>query len=196
MFWFMRKEFVGSYVRLIAASLAYTFSTMCLTHEVRVLTVAASGVHFIALVNVVNLKGNGLGDLGHEQLEWMERDVKGLTASTADRSVRACAAVDRLSAVGLGHRGWRAGAGLFEEVRLGHRAERTHPPGVAKGERARGISRRALHRVDQPAPGTAPSPGPMVVPADELKNHLGIARVSLVSSQAPLVIVDPPFAAV
>ena len=55
---------------------------MCLTHEVRVLTVAASGVHFIALVNVVNLKGNGLGDLGHEQLEWMERDVKGLTAST------------------------------------------------------------------------------------------------------------------
>ena len=36
----------------------------------------------------------------------------------------------------------------------------------------------------------------MVVPADELKNHLGIARVSLVSSQAPLVIVDPPFAAV
>ena len=42
----------------------------------------AQGVHFIGLVNVVNLKGNGLGDLGHEQIEWLEKDVKSLSAST------------------------------------------------------------------------------------------------------------------
>ena len=42
----------------------------------------AGGVHFIGLVNVVNLQGNGLGALGHEQLEWLEADVKQLTAST------------------------------------------------------------------------------------------------------------------
>ena len=36
----------------------------------------------------------------------------------------------------------------------------------------------------------------MAVPAGELKNYLGIARVSLVSSQAPLAIVDTPLAAV
>src|ERR1700741_1549410 len=30
------------------------------------------GVHFIGLVNVMNLKAGGLGTLGHEQLEWME----------------------------------------------------------------------------------------------------------------------------
>jgi hypothetical protein len=46
----------------------------------------------------------------------------------------------------------------------------------------------------QPAPGTAKSPGPMVVPAGELKEYLGIANVSLVSSKAPLAIVDTPLA--
>src|ERR1044072_3633663 len=30
------------------------------------------GVHFIGLVNVVNLKAGGLGTLGEEQLEWLE----------------------------------------------------------------------------------------------------------------------------
>src|SRR6202521_4151178 len=39
------------------------------------------GVHFIGLVNVVNLKQGGLGSLGAEQLEWLEGDVKHLKAS-------------------------------------------------------------------------------------------------------------------
>jgi Icc protein len=33
------------------------------------------GVHFIGLVNVLNLKAGGLGTLGQEQLEWMKADV-------------------------------------------------------------------------------------------------------------------------
>jgi Icc protein len=40
------------------------------------------GVHFIGLVNVMNLQGNGLGALGNDQLEWLEKDVAGLSAST------------------------------------------------------------------------------------------------------------------
>jgi Icc protein len=40
------------------------------------------GVHFIGLVNVMNLKAGGLGSLGGEQLEWMEKDVKHLKNST------------------------------------------------------------------------------------------------------------------
>ena len=40
------------------------------------------GVHFIGLVNVVNLKAGGLGTLGNEQLEWLEKDVKRLKSST------------------------------------------------------------------------------------------------------------------
>ena len=44
----------------------------------------AGGVHFIGLVNVVNLQGNGLGNLGHAQLEWLENDVN--TCPPARRS--------------------------------------------------------------------------------------------------------------
>ena len=36
------------------------------------------GVHFIGLVNVLNLKAGGLGTLGGEQLEWMKDDLKHL----------------------------------------------------------------------------------------------------------------------
>src|SRR6266849_6682860 len=40
------------------------------------------GLHFIGLVNVMNLKAGGLGTLGHDQLEWLEDDVKHLKSST------------------------------------------------------------------------------------------------------------------
>ncbi|HZZ26334.1 MAG TPA: metallophosphoesterase, partial [Roseiarcus sp.] len=40
------------------------------------------GVHFVSLNNVVDLKKNGLGSLGAEQLEWLEGDLKGKSAST------------------------------------------------------------------------------------------------------------------
>ena len=40
----------------------------------------ADGVHFIGLVNVVNLKAGGLGNLGEEQLKWLADDLKGKSA--------------------------------------------------------------------------------------------------------------------
>ena len=40
------------------------------------------GVHFISLVNVANMQEGGLGNLGHEQLDWLEKDLKGLNSST------------------------------------------------------------------------------------------------------------------
>ena len=41
-----------------------------------------SGVHFIGLVNVLNLKAGGLGSLGAEQLAWLKKDVGALPSST------------------------------------------------------------------------------------------------------------------
>src|SRR6266850_5774421 len=35
-----------------------------------------NGVHFVGLVNVMNLKAGGLGTLGAEQLEWLEKDLQ------------------------------------------------------------------------------------------------------------------------
>src|SRR5256885_7176194 len=42
----------------------------------------AGGVHFVGLVNVVDLKAGGLGNLGAEQLAWLEDDLRGKSKST------------------------------------------------------------------------------------------------------------------
>ncbi|HEY3808554.1 MAG TPA: metallophosphoesterase, partial [Steroidobacteraceae bacterium] len=41
-----------------------------------------AGVHFIALINVLQFKPGGLGTLGAEQIEWVIADLKGRSAST------------------------------------------------------------------------------------------------------------------
>ena len=46
----------------------------------------------------------------------------------------------------------------------------------------------------QPAPGTAPSPGPMKVPDDKLRGMLGIASVNFKRVDQPLAIIDTPLA--
>jgi len=48
----------------------------------------------------------------------------------------------------------------------------------------------------QPAPGTAPSPGPIKdVPADKLRTMLGIANVTFKQNEQRLAIVDSPLQA-
>ncbi|MFI4888912.1 MAG: metallophosphoesterase family protein [Steroidobacterales bacterium] len=41
-----------------------------------------AGVHFLALVNVLQFKAGGLGTLGQDQLAWIAADLKGRSAST------------------------------------------------------------------------------------------------------------------
>jgi 3',5'-cyclic AMP phosphodiesterase CpdA len=40
------------------------------------------GVHFVALVNVADLKPGGMGNLGAEQLKWLKADLAGRPSST------------------------------------------------------------------------------------------------------------------
>jgi Icc protein len=42
----------------------------------------------------------------------------------------------------------------------------------------------------QPAPGTAPSPGPMKVPDDKLRSVLGVTEVNFMRSKHTLAVVD------
>ena len=107
----------------------------------------ANGVHFVGLVNVVNLQGNGLGALGSEQLEWLEDDVKHLTASTP---IVVFAHVPLW--IVYADWGWGTSDGaqaliLSEEVRLRDGAERPHPPDDAEGGGQCGVPHRTLHRV-------------------------------------------------
>jgi hypothetical protein len=46
----------------------------------------ANGVHFVGLVNVVDLKAGGLGNLGTDQLAWLEDDLKARSASNVRRT--------------------------------------------------------------------------------------------------------------
>ena len=154
----------------------------------------AGGVHFIGLVNVVNLQGNGLGALGHAQLEWLEDDVKHLSTSTP---IVVFAHVPLW--VVYQDWGWGTSDGAQALSYLKKFGSVTVLNGHIHQVMQKVEGHVAFHTVrstafPQPAPGTAKSPGPMLVPATELKQHLGIARVSLVSSKAPLAIVDQPLA--
>src|SRR5476649_2772067 len=149
-----------------------------------------NGVHFIGLVNVINLKAGGLGRLGNEQLEWLEKDVKRLKSSTpivvfahiplwsvypewgwgTDDSAQALSYLKRFGSVtvlnGHIHQTLQKVEG---NVRF-HTAFSTAFP--------------------QPAPGTAPSPGPMKVDDSKLRSVLGIASMTFVPGAHTLAIVD------
>jgi 3',5'-cyclic-AMP phosphodiesterase len=154
----------------------------------------ANGVHFVGLVNVVNLQGNGLGALGSEQLEWLEGDVKHLTASTP---IVVFAHVPLW--IVYADWGWGTSDGAQALSYLKKFGSVTVLNGHIHQTMQKVEGNVAFHTAlstafPQPAPGTAKSPGPMMVPAGELKQHLGIASVRLVSSKAPLAIVDTPLA--
>jgi 3',5'-cyclic-AMP phosphodiesterase len=150
----------------------------------------SNGVHFIGLVNVVNLKAGGLGTLGNEQLEWLEKDLKRLKSSTpivvfahiplwsvypewgwgTDDSARALSYLKRFGSVSVLNGHIHQVMQKVEGNVTFHTAMSTAFP--------------------QPAPGSAPSPGPMKVEADHLRKVLGIARMSFHDISHPIAITD------
>jgi 3',5'-cyclic-AMP phosphodiesterase len=148
------------------------------------------GVHFIGLVNVVNLKAGGLGTLGVEQLEWLEKDVKRLRSSTpivvfahiplwsvypewgwgTDDSGRALASLKRFGSVSVLN-------GHIHQV-------------MQKVEGHVSFHTAMSTAFPQPAPGSALSPGPMKVESDRLKKVLGLARMSFHDINHPIAITD------
>jgi 3',5'-cyclic-AMP phosphodiesterase len=154
----------------------------------------AQGVHFIGLVNVVNLQGNGLGDLGQAQLEWLEKDVKGLSSSTP---------IVLFAHVPLWivyqDWGWGTKDGGQALTYLKRFGSVTVLNGHIHQVMQKVEGQVAFHTArstafPQGVPGVAKGPGPAPVPAGELKNYLGTARISLVSTKSPLAIVDTPLA--
>jgi 3',5'-cyclic-AMP phosphodiesterase len=154
----------------------------------------AGGVHFIGLVNVINLEGNGLGALGSEQLEWLEKDVKGRSASTP---IVLFAHVPLW--VVYQEWGWGTTDGAQALSYLKRFGSVTVLNGHIHQVMQKVEGHVAFHTArstafPQPEPGKAKGPGPMAVPPGELKNYLGVARVSLVRAETPLAIVDTPLA--
>ncbi len=154
----------------------------------------AHGVHFIGLVNVVNLQGAGLGDLGKPQLEWLEKDVKPLSSSTP-------IVVFAHVPLWIVYQDW--GWGTSDGAQALTYLKRFGSVTVLNGHIHQVMQKVEGHvtfhtarstAFPQGVPGVAKAPGPMPVPAGELKNYLGTAKVSLVTAKAPLAIVDTPLA--
>jgi 3',5'-cyclic AMP phosphodiesterase CpdA len=151
------------------------------------------GVHFVALVNVLNLKAGGLGYLGEEQIAWLQNDLHGLSASTpivvlthiplwavypqwgwgTDDSVQALALLKRFGSV---------------TVLNGH----IHQT-LQKVEGHVSFYSAASTAFPQPAPGAAAGPGPLKVTHDRLASALG-TRIIDVRSHAALRINDTTLA--
>jgi 3',5'-cyclic-AMP phosphodiesterase len=151
-----------------------------------------NGIHFIGLVNVVNLQGNGLGNLGRAQLEWLEDDVAQRSASMP---IVVMAHVPLWSV--YADWGWGTADGAQALGYLRRFGSVTVLNGHIHQVMQKVEGHVAFHTArstafPQPAPGTAKGPGPVTVPAGELHRHLGIARVSLVSARTPLAIIDTP----
>ena len=148
------------------------------------------GVHFIGLVNVQNLKAGGLGTLGPEQLEWMEQDVKHLKHSTP---VVVFAHIPLWSV--YPEWGWGTADSAQALAYLKKFGSVTVLNGhihqtMQKVEGNVTFHTAASTAFPQPQPGKADSPGPMKVPAEQLKNLLGITDVNYVRGQHALAVVD------
>jgi 3',5'-cyclic AMP phosphodiesterase CpdA len=146
------------------------------------------GVHFIGLVNVVQLEG--MGKLGQAQLEWLKKDLaqhKNSTPivlfahiplwaiypdwgwSTSD-SEQAFSLLKRFGSVTVLN-------GHIHQV-------------IQKVEGNATFHTAMSTAFPQPAPGTAPSPGPMKVAAEKLRGVLGITEVHFIAQSHQLAVVD------
>jgi 3',5'-cyclic AMP phosphodiesterase CpdA len=148
------------------------------------------GVHFIGLVNVMNLKAGGLGSLGAEQLEWMEDDVKHLKSSTPIVVFAHVPLWTIYPDWGWGTEGSGQALGYLKKfgsvtVLNGH----IHQT-MQKVEGKVTFHTAMSTAFPQPQPGKADSPGPMKVPADQLRKVLGITDVNYLGRHQSLAVVD------
>ena len=152
------------------------------------------GVHFIGLVNVVDLKAGGLGTLGAEQLAWLQNDLAGRSSSTP---VVVFAHIPLWTV--YPDWGWGTGDGMQALSYLKRFGSVTVLNGHIHQTMQKVEGNVYYHTAmstafPQPKPGAAPSPGPMKVAADQLRQVLGITHVNYVPGNLTLAVVDPTLA--
>ncbi len=150
------------------------------------------GVHFVGLVNVVQLEG--MGRLGNDQLAWLKQDVARLGSSTpivlfahiplwalypewgwsTSDSEQALSLLKRFGSLTVLNGHIHQVMQKVEGNITFHTAMSTAFP--------------------QPAPGTAASPGPLKVPDDKLQSVLGLTDVHFVPQEHQLAVVDSTLA--
>jgi 3',5'-cyclic-AMP phosphodiesterase len=148
------------------------------------------GVHFIGLNNVVNLRAGGMGNLGEAQLAWLASDLQGRSASQPIVVFAHIPLWTVAAAWGWGTEDAARALTLLKPfgsvtVLNGHIHQVMQK---VEGNVAFHTARSTAF--PQPAPGTAPSPGPMHVEPGRLRSVLGVTSVAYVPGQSHLAIVD------
>ena len=136
-----------------------------------------NGVHFVGLVNVIDLKDGGLGTLGEEQLKWLADDTRALSASTpivvfahmplwslypqwgwgTDDATQAFATLKRFGSVTVLN-------GHIHQI-------------VQKVEGNVTFQTARSTAYPQPQAGQGPGPGPMQIAAERLRSAIGVRRI-------------------
>jgi 3',5'-cyclic AMP phosphodiesterase CpdA len=151
----------------------------------------AQGVHFIALINVMNFKPNGLGALGDDQLAWLKDDLAGRSASQP-------IVVFAHMPLWTIYQPW--GWGTAEGEQIAQMLRRFGSVAVLNGhihqivQKVEGNIHFHTARstaYPQPQAGNGPGPGPLVVPPAELPGMLG---VTMAVRAMPLALTDSTLA--
>jgi 3',5'-cyclic AMP phosphodiesterase CpdA len=148
------------------------------------------GVHFVALVNVVNLEAGGLGQLGQDQLTWLQNDLSGLGTSTPIVVFAHIPLWSVYPAWGWGTADAAVALGYLQRfgsvtILNGH----IHQI-MQKVEGNVTFHTAMSTAFPQPAPGTAPKPGPMAVAPGVLRSVLGITDVRFRAHGGMLALTD------
>ena len=146
------------------------------------------GVHFVGLNNCVQV--DAMGNLGADQLAWLKSDLQGLSSSTP---IVVFAHIPLWMVYEKW--GWGTADGAQALAMLRRFGSVTVLNGhihqvVQKVEGNVAFHTAMATAFPQPAPGTAPNPGPMTVPAGKLQSVIGVADVKVVRTRAHLAVVD------
>ena len=150
------------------------------------------GVHFVGLNNCVQV--DGIGNLGADQLAWLKADLGGLSASTPVVVFAHIPLWMVYEKWGWGTKDGAQALGYLKRfgsvtVLNGH----IHQV-VQKVEGNVSFHTAMSTAFPQPAPGTAPNPGPMTVPAAKLESVLGVTKVKVIRGHNHLAVVDATLA--
>jgi len=149
-----------------------------------------AGVHFMALVNVLEFKAGGLGALGEEQIAWAKRDLAGRGSSTP-------IVVFAHMPLWTIYEPWGWGTGdsgaLMSELKRfgsvtvlnGHIHQIVQK---VEGNITFHTARSTAY--PQPTAGNGPGPGPLKVPSDQLPRMLGVTSVNVLPFPRPALLTD------
>ncbi|HTQ99683.1 MAG TPA: metallophosphoesterase [Candidatus Acidoferrum sp.] len=152
------------------------------------------GVHFVALVNVFNLEAGHMAKLGSEQIAWLKDDLRGVGNSTPVVVFTHIPLWTVYEPWGWGTEDGDQALALLRSygsvtVLNGH----IHQV-IQKVEGDITFHTARSTAFPQPAPGKAASPGPMAVPAEQLRSYLGITEVKPAPGLPGLQLLDTALA--